>query len=209
MPNGMPSLEQSTACPGLYTRRKLKSMADTDITLLLRQLSGGDESVREELFVRVYAELRRLARIALSSENREHTLQPTALVHEAYLRLLGEAEIEWVDRYHFFSTATRTMRRILRDYARAAKTQKRRAGQRFDLNETIALTEARAESYLALDQALDRLEELDPRQCRIVELKYFVGLTNEDIAAAIGRDVRTVKRDWQMARAWLHGQLTT
>ena len=182
-------------------------MADSDITVLLHRASDGDEAAGDQLLRHVYAELRRLARLALRGEGREHTLQPTALVHEAYLRLLGEANIEWVDRYHFFCVASRTMRRILKDYARATKAKKRWGGQRLDLDENLALTEDRLESYLALEEALDRLEELEPRQCRIVELKYFVGLTNEDIAAAVGRDVRTVKRDWQMARAWLHGQL--
>jgi RNA polymerase sigma-70 factor (ECF subfamily) len=184
-------------------------MPDADITALLHRVSGGDEAARAELLERIYTELRRLARLALRDEHREHTLQPTALVHEAYIRLLGEAPVEWVNRYHFFCTASRTMRRILKDYARASRSKKRWGGQRVDLDEKLALTEERAGSYLALEEALDRLEELEPRQCQIVELKYFAGLTNGEIATVVGRDSRTVKRDWQMARAWLHGQLAS
>jgi RNA polymerase sigma factor (TIGR02999 family) len=184
-------------------------MPEQNITSILQRVTAGEEAAREELLSSVYNELRRLARLAMRDERREHTLEPTALVHEAYIRLLGDAPMEWVDRYHFFCTASRTMRRILKDYARSTRTKKRWGGKRLDLDENLALTEGRAGSYLALEEALDRLEELEPRQCRIVELKYFVGLTNEDIAAAIGRDARTVKRDWQMARAWLHGQLAT
>jgi RNA polymerase sigma factor (TIGR02999 family) len=181
---------------------------DANITSLLQKASAGDEAAREELLTCVYQELQRLARLALRNERQGHTLEPTALVHEAYLRLLGDAPIEWNNRSHFFSMAARTMRRILTDYARGVRSRKRFGGQRVELNENLIFSEDRAESYLMLEEALERLQELDPRQCQIVELKYFAGLTNEEIAAAIGRDARTVKRDWQMARAWLHGQLT-
>lgn len=183
-------------------------MPEEEITGLLHRIGEGDDSARERLLLLVYTELRRLARLAMRDERREHTLEPTALVHEAYLRLLGDTSVDWVNRGHFFSTASRTMRRILKDHARKAKSQKRWGGEKLELEDSFVFTEQRAESFLALDEALERLEELEPRQSQIVELKYFAGLTNEEIALIIGRDVRTVKRDWQMARAWLHGQLT-
>jgi RNA polymerase sigma factor (TIGR02999 family) len=181
---------------------------NAEITELLHRVTEGDAAASERLLVLVYAELRRLAGLAMRGERYNHTLQPTVLVHEAYVRLLGETSLEWTDRQHFFHTAARTMRRILKDYARAVRSRKRSGGTRVDLDQALIFTDTRAESYLALDEALERLEQLEPRQSQIVELKYFAGLTNDEIAHAIGRDVRTVKRDWQMARAWLHGQLT-
>jgi RNA polymerase sigma factor (TIGR02999 family) len=184
-------------------------MPEPDITALLRRVSTGDDTARGALVSCVYDELRRLARLALRDERKGHTLEPTALVHEAYLRLLGGASVDWVDRCHFFHTASRTMRRILRDYARSANAAKRSGGVRIQLDEPLALTDERAKSYLALDQALDRLEELDPCLSQVVELKYFIGLEIDDIAVMMGKGSRTVKRDWQMARAWLHGQLSS
>jgi RNA polymerase sigma factor (TIGR02999 family) len=178
-----------------------------DVTSLLRKLGEGDEAVRDELFTVVYQELRRLARRAMQSERANHTLQPTALVHEAFLRLAGATDIEWEDRKHFFAVAAKTMRRILVDHARGLRSSKRNGGTRVELTPDFTLTEANADDILAVDEALGRLELLDPRQSQVVELRYFAGLSNEEIASVTGVNARTVRRDWQLARAWLHSQL--
>ncbi|HXM43922.1 MAG TPA: sigma-70 family RNA polymerase sigma factor [Bryobacteraceae bacterium] len=180
-----------------------------DITALLRKVSAGDLTAREQLFAVVYAELRRLARLAMRNERCEHTLQPTALVNEAYLRLFGEGGVDWQNRAHFFNVAGQTMRRILVDHARGFRSKKRWAGQRVEIDDRLGLSQEKSVALVVLDEALERLESLDSRQCRIVELRFFAGLTNEEAAAALGINVRTVKRDWQMARAWLHSQITT
>ncbi len=178
-----------------------------DVTGLLRSLSEGDETARERLFSVVYDELRRLARRTMQSERRDHTLQPTALVHEAFLRLAGTNGVEWEDRSHFFAVATKTMRRILVDHARGLRAAKRDGGQRTELTVNIAITEQNADDILAVDEALSVLEVLDPRQGKVVEFRYFAGFSNDETAALLGVNVRTVKRDWQTARAWLHDRL--
>jgi RNA polymerase sigma-70 factor (ECF subfamily) len=178
-----------------------------DVTGLLRSLSEGDETARDRLFIVVYDELRRLARRAMRSERPDHTLQPTALVNEAFLRLAGTNDIEWEDRRHFFAVAAKTMRRILVDHARGLRAAKRDGGQRTELTVNIAITDQNADDILAVDEALSRLEVLDPRQGKVVEFRYFAGFSNDETAALLGVNVRTVKRDWQTARAWLHAQL--
>ena len=178
-----------------------------DVTALLRKVSKGDLTARDQLFTLVYQELQRLARRAMQSERRDHTLQPTALVHEAFLRLADNNAIEWEDRKHFFLIAAQTMRRILVDHARSVRAAKRSGGHRIDLTSNVAVTEENAHDILAVDQALARLDTVDSRKRQIVELRYFVGLNVDETASILGINPRTVKRDWHLARAWLHSQL--
>jgi RNA polymerase sigma-70 factor (ECF subfamily) len=184
-----------------------ESEPQLDLTGLLRKASKGDDYARDQLFSVVYDELRRVARRAMQGERRDHTLQPTALVHETFLRLAGARSIEWEDRKHFFVVAAKTMRRILVDHARGLHSIRRNGGQKMDLTPNLALTEENADDVLAVDEALARLELIDARQSRVVELRYFGGLSNDETASLLGVDSRTVKRDWQVARAWLHSQL--
>ena len=158
----------------------------------------------------VYDELRRLAASALQHERTDHTLQPTALVHEAYLRLAVEPTARWNNRSHFIAVAARAMRRILVDHARKHNAAKRGSGAvrvAFEESDRMAVSPGDAVDLVALDDALGRLANLDPRQARIVELRYFGGLSIEETATVIGSSIRTVKRDWQMARAWLKREM--
>jgi RNA polymerase sigma-70 factor, ECF subfamily len=162
------------------------------------------------VFALVYDELRRLAASALRHERSDHTLQPTALVHEAYLRLADEPTARWENRNHFVAVASRAMRRILVDHARKHKAVKRGSGAvRLSLDdlERAAASPGDAVDLVALDDALARLTTLDPRQARIVELRFFGGLSVEETAAIVGSSARTVKRDWQVARAWLKREM--
>ncbi len=190
--------------------------AGENITELLRKVQAGEPAARAQLIAEVYPELRRLAGAIMRRERAGHTLQPTAIVHEVYLRLAGGLAggatggegIEWQNRAHFFAVSAQVMRQILVDHARKWAAVKRGGGrQRLDLNETLIATEGNADVVLAVNQALDRLDELDARQARVVEMRFFGGMTEEEIAAVMGVNVRTVKRDWSMAKAWLHGQL--
>jgi RNA polymerase sigma factor (TIGR02999 family) len=168
-----------------------------------------DEDARAQ-FTRVYDELRRLAAVALRNERRDHTLQPTALVHEAYLRLVDLPGDAWKDRTHFLALASRAMRRILVDHARTRKALKRGAGDvgaLADLDIPIVDPTPTVDIVL-LDTALDRLAAIDGRQARIVELRFFGGLSVEETGAVIGASPRTVKRDWQLARAWLRREMS-
>jgi RNA polymerase sigma-70 factor (ECF subfamily) len=180
---------------------------ERDVTALLRKVSEGDPQAQEQLFEIVYYELRRLARGAMRNERAGHTLQPTALIHEAFIRLVGKDGIEWVDRVHFFAVAARTMRRVLIDHARHGRANKNWGGQRVDLNAALIFTEDKTEAILALDQALAALEAREPRQCKVVELRYFAGLDFEETAAVLGVSAKTVMRDWKIARAWLHAEI--
>src|SRR5579871_4710058 len=164
----------------------------------------------DELMPLVHAELHRLARGYIARERRGHTLQPTALVNEAYLKLLGERHMTWQGRAHFVGVAAQMMRFILVDHARKKRGQKRGAGAvrvTFDENLEVA-AEARGAELLALDQALERLAKQDPRKSRIAELRYFGGLSVEETAAALSVSVATVMRDWRLTRAWLHRELS-
>jgi RNA polymerase sigma-70 factor, ECF subfamily len=174
----------------------------------LQKVSDGDEAAQRELFPLLYTELRSLARKSMRRERRDHTLQPTALVHEAFLRLTAGNPIAWQNRAHFFVVAAQTMRRVLIDHARSVQAQKRQGGERVDLNPDLLLADGKATDLITLEGALARLESLAPRQCRIVELKYFAGMDTEQIASVLGISSRTVKREWQFARAWLHAQLS-
>jgi RNA polymerase sigma-70 factor, ECF subfamily len=178
-----------------------------EVTQLLARLAGGDRCAEDELLPIVYEQLRALAAHFLRSERRDHTLQATALVHEAYLRLIGGGQVSWQNRAHFFAIAARTMRRVLVDHARGINAGKRR-GIKVSLDSALVFSEDQSGELLDLDRALDRLAEWDPRQARVVELRFFAGLSEEEAAEVLGVSQRTVKRDWQMAKAWLYGQLS-
>jgi len=177
------------------------------ITQLLVDWSHGDREALEELTPIVYNELRRLAQSTFRSERSDHTLQATALVHETYLRLIDQRQVQWQSRAHFFAIAARMMRRILVDHARSHQASKRGGGHRLELTEAQAWSDERDVDLVALDQALDRLARFDPRQSRLVELRFFGGLTISETAEAIAVSPATVKREWDMAKAWLYGQL--
>lgn len=180
------------------------------VTKLLRSAAEGNEEAATSLFALVYDELRKLAASALRHERPDHTLQPTALVHEAYLRLAEEPAGRWKDRGHFFAVAARAMRRILVDHARGRNAQKRGGGAVPSALEGLdpPIVESRTEVDLVLlDDALENLAALDSRQARIVELRFFGGLSVEETADIVGASSRTVKRDWQSARAWLRREM--
>lgn len=181
-----------------------------NITRMLGELRAGRREVESRLLEAVYPELRRIAAHYMQGERAGHTLQPTALVNEAYLELVGQEDIDWRNRSHFFGVAAQLMRRILVNYARRKKAQKREGKrQRVELSDTVAIAEDRLDEIIAVDTALDRLAEWDPRQAKIVELRFFAGLTEDETAEALGISPRTVKRDWMIARAWLHSELNS
>jgi RNA polymerase sigma factor (TIGR02999 family) len=172
---------------------------------LFRLVRAGDVRAREKLFRLLYDDLRRLAAFYMRGEHASHTLQPTALVNEVYLRLFGDKSVEVADRGHFLALAGRAMRRLLVDHARSKGAAKRSLAQRVSL--PIARQQLPVQ-VLSIDQALNRLELIDERQCRIVEMRFFAGLSEEEIAEALGISARTVKRDWKIAKAWLFGKLS-
>jgi RNA polymerase sigma-70 factor, ECF subfamily len=182
----------------------LSPTSSNQVTELLQQWSNGDSAAREKLVPLVYDELRRMARNVLSDRGRDATLQSTALVHEAYLRLVGHTSVHWDNRLHFFAVAAQLMRRILIDHVRMERAQKR-GGESVTLvlDEAIALPAKREVDLVALDDALTELAALDERQCRLVELRFFGGLTIEETAQALEISPATVKREWATARLWL------
>jgi len=183
-------------------------MADPDVTRLLRAWNAGDTGALDELVPLVYEELRRRARAYLRRERPGHVLQPTALVHEAYARLVDQHGIDWQNRAHFFAVASRIMRNLLVDQARAAKMAKRSgAWARVSLAEHMAEAGPADIDVLALDIALTRLAEFDPRKSRIAELRFFGGLSLAETGKVLEISVATVERDWQAARAWLYTAL--
>lgn len=178
------------------------------VTALLRRMSAGDSSAAAELFPLIYEELRRLAAHFMAGERRGHTLQTTALVHEAYLRMVDQRQSDWKSRTHFYGAAARIMRRILVDHARARHAEKRGGDARpMPLDESLAHRSEPPQELIQLDEALTRLGELNQRQSRIVELRFFAGLTVDETAEVLGISAKTVKRDWGVARAWLHREL--
>ena len=180
----------------------------TEITTLLKAWGGGDPAALDQLAERVYAELRLMARRHMKNERPGNTLQTTALVHEVYIRLVGATSIEWRERAQFFAMAAQMMRRILVDAARARKSDKRGgAAVKVDFDETAVVTSGRDRSIVALDEALAAFSEVAPRQAKVVELRYFGGLTEEEIVAVLNVSPRTVRRDWELARAWLLREL--
>ena len=179
-----------------------------DVTALLSQLARGNPEAAEKLMPLVYDELKRLARAYMRRERTDHTLQTTALVHEAYLRLVDQDAVNWEGRSHFFGIAAQLMRRILIDHARGHLREKRGGGKVvLPLNEALVFSPEHSEELVRLDEALDRLSKLDPRQGQIVELRFFGGLRVEETAQCIGVSPKTVKRDWAVAKVWLHGEL--
>lgn len=179
------------------------------VTELLVRFRQGDREAEAQLIPAVYAELRRLASVCFNHERRDHTLEPTALVHEAFLRMTNENQPQWQNRAHFFGVAARLMRQILVDHARRHHTRKRGGDQeKLALDAVLLSTEEKSADVVRLDEALDRLSEQDERQARIVEMRFFGGLKLEEIAEVLQISPRTVKRDWTIARAWLHQEMT-
>ena len=180
------------------------------VSRLLQAWGRGDLQARDDLVPVVYRELRRRAGAYLRRERQEHTLQPTALVHEAFIRLVGQERVAWQNRAHFFAIASQMMRRILVDYAREHQAAKRPgAGVKVILDDRIGAAQPRACEFIALDQALVELTRIDPRQGQIVELRYFGGLSEQEVGEVLSISRATVTREWQTARAWLYRRMTT
>ena len=180
-----------------------------EITQLLVAWNQGDQAALEALTPLINQELRRLAKRYMAGERQGHLLQPTALVNEAWLRLIDWQNVEWQNRAHFFGLAAQMMRRTLMEYARVQHREKRggREGIQVSLSEAANLAPERSADLIALDDALQTLEKLDPRQARVVELRFFAGLTVEETAHVVDRSPRTIKREWRLARAWLFREL--
>jgi|SRR6516162_548155 len=188
---------------------RLMYAAQGEVTLLLHRLNKGDKSARDQLIPVVYDELRRLAAACMRRERVDHTLQPTALVHEAWLRLVERREWSPQNRAHFFGMAVKVMRRILIDHARAANAEKRGRDQVIvSLEDSMALAVEQPAQLLDVHRALERLDQLDQRRARIAEMRFFGGLSTDEIAAILGVAPRTVDRQWRAARAWLSRELS-
>ena len=197
--------------PGFTTQKMNDSGVGKPITQILSEIKGGNQTALDELLPLVYDELRRLANVYLQRERSNHTLQPTALVHEAYLRLLGQKEIAWQNRAHFFGVAARLMREILIEYARA-KNRLKRGGEfktQIALDDAVSFAGAKDLDVVSVDEALTRLEKLDRRQARIVEMKFFAGMTIEEIAEVSEISPATVKREWSTAKLLLYKMLNS
>jgi RNA polymerase sigma-70 factor, ECF subfamily len=187
----------------------MSSQPPIEVTQLLADWSGGDREALNKLMPVVYDELRRLAHRHMGHERAGHTLQTTALVNEAYLRLIKERGMTWENRNHFFAVAAQIMRFILVDYARGHVRAKRGGGaQQVSLNDALVVSEDRATDLLILDEALHRLAAFDKRKSRIAEMRFFAGLTVEETADVLSVSVETVMRDWRLAKAWLHRELS-
>ena len=184
-------------------------MPDHSVSVLLQAWARGDVQARDALVPLVYRDLRRRAAAYLRRERSDHTLQPTALVHEAYMRLVGQERVAWRNRAHFFGIAAQVMRRILVDYARERGAAKRpRAALRVDLDDGVGAVRPLDCEVLLLDRALEELKERDPQQAQIVELRYFGGLSEQEVGAVLSLSRATVTREWQTARAWLYRRMT-
>ncbi|HZS04612.1 MAG TPA: sigma-70 family RNA polymerase sigma factor [Blastocatellia bacterium] len=180
------------------------------ITLLLKEHQAGNREALDQLLPLVYGELRRLAAARLRGERPDHTLQPTALVHEAYLRLVDQREVDWRNRAQFFGLAAEMMRRILVNHAIARKAEKRGGEDaRMSIDDAVSFAVEREVNLVLLDEALNKLAALDPQQCRIVEMRFFAGLTVEEVAEVLGISTATVKREWRAAKAWLYHQISS
>jgi len=183
------------------------STDDGQVTLLLRAMKNGDQSAAEKLLPLVYKELHRLAKSYMRRERPDHTLQPTALIHEAYLRLAHD-DVDWQSHQHFIGIAANVMRRVLVDHARARNAEMRGGRlERVELEEGLAISKERSSEVIALHDALNRLEALNPRRAKVVELRYFGGLSVEEVAAVLDMSPRSVKRDWALARPWLFKEI--
>jgi RNA polymerase sigma-70 factor, ECF subfamily len=180
-----------------------------ETTGLLEQWSGGNQAALDRLYPLVYEELRRIARSYMKREPKGHTLQTTALINEAYVRLVDQHSVHWQNRSHFFAISAQIMRRILVDHARRYLHAKRGGGARkISLDEGMIVAKERSEEVLMLDEALTSLARMDPRRSQVVELRYFAGLNNKEIATVLKISENTVMRDWNLARAWLYQQLS-
>ncbi|MBP6004649.1 MAG: sigma-70 family RNA polymerase sigma factor [Pyrinomonadaceae bacterium] len=179
-----------------------------EVTILLNQMTAGSDTAPDELLPLVYEDLRRLARAYFARENSDHTLQATALVHEAYIRLVNWENVSWQNRAHFFAVAAEVMRKILIDHARKRNAQKRSGGQRIILDDAVSLPDSKDFDILKLEEALTDLEKVDPRQAKIVELRFFGGLSIEETAYILDISETTVRREWTFAKAWFQRELT-
>jgi RNA polymerase sigma-70 factor (ECF subfamily) len=186
----------------------MKTAETGRISQLLQQWAGGDLQAQEDLVPLVYRELRKRAAAYLRRERRDHTLQPTALVNEAYVRLMGQERVTWINRAQFFGVAAQAMRRILVDHARERVAAKRPGGIRVTLDEAMRSVPPIDCELLMLDSVLQELAVIDERQARIVEMRYFGGLSEEEVAAILSLSRATITREWQSARAWLYRRLT-
>ena len=185
------------------------SSSPHEITQLLDEWSKGNQTALDKLYPLVDDELHRMARRYMNRERQGHTLQTTALINEAYVRLVDQKHVHWENRAHFFAISAQIMRRILIDHARRYAYEKRGGGaKKVSLDETAIIENGPASELLLLDEALNRLAELDPRRSRVVELRYFGGLNNEEISGVLKISENTVTRDWNMARAWLYQELS-
>lgn len=186
----------------------MTSSGAPDITGLLEAWRAGDEQAAEALMPLVYGELRKIAAGYLSIERPDHTLQPTALVHEAYLRLVEQKGTSWQSRSHFYAIAAKLIRRVLVDHARRHRSAKRGGGERVPLSEVADFAVERPDQLVTLDEALERLAAIDPLQVTVIEHRFFGGLTGEETAAVLGLSPATVKRRWRLAKAWLYREIT-
>jgi RNA polymerase sigma factor (TIGR02999 family) len=185
-------------------------MENPEITQLLGEARRGNLEAQSQLALAVYRDLHRLAAHYMHSERPNHSLQATVLVNEAFMRLVSESERTWQNRSHFFAAAAQTMRRILIDYARSRRAGKRGWGHSAAaLSECVVLDDDHCEEWLAVDQALRHLARRDERLAKIVEFRFFAGLTEEEVGEVLGISVRTVKREWKVAKAWLHADLSS
>lgn len=186
----------------------MNDQVSSEITQILHDWNQGNTDAKERLLPFVYDELKRQARILMSRERRNHTLQPTALVHEAFLRLSKQSGVEWQNRSHFYAISSRLMRQILVDHARVHSADKRGSNAiHFSVDDVNIPVEQRADSILIVDEALNRLAEIDAQQAQIVEMRFFGGMTNPEIAEALDISERTVGREWQSAKLWLYREL--
>jgi RNA polymerase sigma-70 factor, ECF subfamily len=183
--------------------------SSTDVTLLLKRYSNGDQNALAELIPQIYDELRRLASCYLRAERVDHTLQTTALVHEAYLRLVDQKQVEWNNRNHFFGVAAQMMRRILVDHARKHVSLKRGGSfARISLEQAAVFSREQPRELIVVDELLKRLASLDPQGCRIVELRFFAGLSLEETAEVTGLSTAKVRREWSATKAWLTREMS-
>ena len=190
-------------------KRSAALVQPPEITQLLAEWSNGNQAALDKLYPLVYEELRRLAHRYMRRERKDHTLQTTALINEAYLRLIDQKNVHWENRAHFFSISAQIMRRILIDYARRYQYAKRGGGaKKISLDDAAVVAKERAAELLMLDEALMSLAERDPRRSQVVELRFFGGLSNEEIASVLKVSPNTVTRDWNLARAWLYRELS-
>jgi RNA polymerase sigma factor (TIGR02999 family) len=182
---------------------------DGTVTLLLTQVRDGNQEAANQLIPLIYKELRQMAGACMRGERPGHTLQATALVNEAYMRMVGGQPVEWQNRAHFFAIAAHTMREVLLDYARRSRAAKRGGAdaRRVELDEEFSVGPDKLEEVIAIDEALERLAQIDPRQSRIVELRFFAGLKVEEAAEVMGVSPKTIKREWRSAKAWLHREM--